>query len=132
MGLQIKQDVLKVLDKSEIDGNQLMLGGGQLDRKLYTDVNKVLVAIGGKWDRSAKAHLFDGDVSEVLEPILETGEYNRIKQDFGQFDSPAGVVDRVIELAEIELDTRVLEPSAGNGNIAVAAVRDGRKIRNIH
>lgn len=124
MGLRISQDVMAVLDRAEVAGDHLILTG-QLDRKLYTDVNKVLEAIGGKWSRGAKAHVFDGPVSEVLDPIMETGEYSRSKQDFGQFDSPVAVVDRVIALAEIAPGMDVLEPSAGVGNIVRGIIGAG-------
>lgn len=125
--MKISQDVMQVLDRAEVDGNKLVLTG-QLDRKLYQDVNKVLEAIGGKWNRGAKAHVFDMPVSDVLEPIMETGEYVRTKQDFGQFDSPEDVVARVIQLADIEPGMAVLEPSAGIGNIAYAAEAAGGKV----
>jgi protein-L-isoaspartate O-methyltransferase len=122
--MKISQDVMQVLDRAEVDGNRLVLTG-QLDRKLYTDVNKVLEAIGGKWSRGAKAHVFDMPVVDVLDPILETGEYSRTKQDFGQFDSPPAVVARVIELAQIRPGMEVLEPSAGIGNIVRGIVGAG-------
>lgn len=122
--MKIAQEVLEVLDRAEVDGKTLKLTG-QLDRKLYADVNKVLEAIGGKWSKGAKAHVFDDLVADVLDPIMETGEYSRTKQDFGQFDSPPDVVARVIELARIEPGMLVLEPSAGVGNIARAAAEAG-------
>jgi predicted RNA methylase len=124
MGIRIGQDVLEVLDGASVDGNRLVLQGA-LDRKLYTDVNKVLESIGGKWNRGAKAHLFDVPVADVLDPIMETGEYSRTKQDFGQFDSPKDVVDRVVHIANIEAGMMVLEPSAGLGNLADGAARCG-------
>ena len=128
--MKIAQEVLEVLDRAEVDGNTLKLTG-TLDRKLYQDVNKVLEAIGGKWSRGAKAHVFDDLVVDVLDPIMETGEYSRTKQDFGQFDSPEDVVARVIQLAGIEPGMAVLEPSAGIGNIAYAAEAAGGKVTAI-
>lgn len=122
--MKITEAVLTVLDAADVDGTRLVLNG-TLDRKLYADVNKVLEAIGGKWNRGAKAHVFDGPVSDVLEPIMETGEYSRTKQDFGQFDSPPEVVAEVMRLARIEPGMTVLEPSAGIGNIAKAAESAG-------
>jgi protein-L-isoaspartate O-methyltransferase len=122
--MKIAQEVLEVLDRAEVEGKTLKLTG-QLDRKLYQDVNKVLEAIGGKWSKGAKAHVFDDLVVDVLDPIMETGEYSRTKQDFGQFDSPPDVVARVIQLAGIEPGMTVLEPSAGIGNIAYAAEAAG-------
>lgn len=128
--MKISQDVLEVLDRAEVDGNKLKLTG-QLDRRLYADVNKVLDAIGGKWNKGAKAHVFDDLVVDVLDPIMETGEYSRTKQDFGQFDSPEDVVARVIQLAGIEPGMAVLEPSAGLGNIARAAASAGGRVTAI-
>lgn len=125
--MKINQDVLEVLDRAEVEGKTLKLTG-QLDRKLYQGVNKVLEAIGGKWSKGAKAHVFDELVAEVLDPIMETGEYSRTKQDFGQFDSPEEVVGRVIQLARIDAGMAVLEPSAGVGNIAAAAERCGAHV----
>lgn len=121
---QISQDVLQVLDGAIIAGSTLQLTG-QLDRKLYVETNKVLEAAGGKWSRKAKAHVFEGDAIDTIEPIILTGEYRLTKQDFGQFDSPDDVVDEVIRLAGIEAGMTVLEPSAGIGNIAKAAERAG-------
>lgn len=125
--MKIAQPVLEVLDGATVVGNHLILAG-QIDRKLYADVNKVLEAIGGKWNRFAKAHVFDMPVADVLDPIMETGEYSRTKQDFGQFDSPPAVVEKVIELAWISAGMSALEPSAGVGNIAAALCAEGANV----
>jgi predicted RNA methylase len=120
--LKISDPVLAILEQARLDGNKLYLSHlGTLDRKLYTDVNKVLEAIGGKWNRSAKAHVFDEAAEPLIETILETRVYSRVKQDLGQFDSPPEVVARVIELCEIKQGDWFLEPQAGIGNLAAAA-----------
>ncbi len=121
---QIREAVLKVLDAGQFDGPKFVLVG-QLDRKLYTDTNKVLEAAGGKWNRSAKAHVFDGEAMEVLEPIILTGAYSRTKQDFGQFDTPEDLAAEVVAMADIEPGMNVLEPSAGVGNLVDAIVSAG-------
>ena len=118
---QISQDVLKVLDAATIDGALLSLNG-TLDRKLYVDTNKVIEAAGGKWNRSKKAHVFDGLAIDAIEPIILTGEYARTKQDFGQFDTPEALAEQVVDIADVQAGMSVLEPSAGIGRIA-AAVR---------
>jgi predicted RNA methylase len=121
---QISEAVLKVLDAGQYDGSRFVLVG-QLDRKLYADTNEVLEAAGGKWNRSAKAHVFDGEAIEVLEPIILTGEYSRTKQDFGQFDTPEVLAVEVVAKAGIEPGMNVLEPNIGLGNLAYAAQRLG-------
>jgi predicted RNA methylase len=121
---QISEAVLKVLDAGQYDGSKFVLVG-QLDRKLYTDTNKVLEAAGGKWNRSAKAHVFDGAAIDALEPIILTGAYSRTKQDFGQFDTPEDLAAEVVAIAGIEPRMNVLEPSAGVGNLVDAIVSAG-------
>lgn len=116
MAIRIEDDVLAVLDAAEVEGSAVRLTG-QLDRGLYERVNKVLAAAGGRWNRKARAHLFDESPAETLEQVMQTGQIVAVKQELGQFDSPPEVVARLMELAEIEPGMRVLEPSAGVGNI---------------
>lgn len=73
---KIPENVLNVLGECRADGNLLYLPSVQLDRKTYTEVNKVLENMGGKWNRKAKAHVFaeDDDVAEMLENVLLTQE----------------------------------------------------------
>lgn len=128
--MKIEPHIMTVLEAAAVNENALTLTG-KLDRKTYEQANKVLTAIGGTWNRKAKAHLFDGPVEEVLEPILLTGEYSRTKQDFGQFDTPPELAADVIRRAGISTADRVLEPSAGLGNIACAARAAGGDVHCI-
>lgn len=116
--MKVSNDVLTVLSAAETNANALALVG-QLDRKLYEATNKVLEAAGGKWNRKAKAHLFDGDAAERIDQIILTGEIT-IPQDFGFFQTQTPVVDRLVELADVQRIHTLLEPSAGHGNIAKA------------
>jgi predicted RNA methylase len=122
--MQVTADVIDVLNQAETEGNALRLTG-QFDRATYLAVNKALEAAGGKWNRKLRAHLFSGDAADVVEPILLTGEVVSAKQAFGYFPTPGPVVRRVMDLAHIEPGMRVLEPSAGRGALALAAVRAG-------
>lgn len=116
--MKITNDVLAVLSAATTNANALTLTG-QLDRSLYARTNKVLEAAGGKWNRKAKAHVFPADAAERVDQIILTGEIT-IPQDFGYFPTPAPVVTRLIELANVGGNSRLLEPSAGRGNIASA------------
>lgn len=118
--MKIENDVLAVLSRADVGGNAVTLIG-QLDRKLYERTNKVLEAAGGKWNRSAKAHLFDGDASARIEQIILTGDIVIPKDEFEFFPTPPAVVELLLERAEIGDGMMVLEPSAGRGAIAVAA-----------
>jgi predicted RNA methylase len=125
--MKIDNEVLNVLSNAETDGTLLRLIG-QLDRNLYTRTNKVIEAAGGKWDRKAKGHVFEIDASDAMDQIILTGEISSVKtkaQQFGFFPTPANVAARVIELAQIELGMRVLEPSAGKGALAYPAAEAG-------
>ena len=112
----IPEQVLTVLSTVEIEGNNVRITA-QLDRKLYLAVNKVLDRIGGKWDRRAKAHVFDVDPTERLEVVINSGVLDP-KVKTGYFPTPAVIVDRMIELADVDATHLILEPSAGQGHIS--------------
>lgn len=118
--MRVDNEVLNVLSASQCEGNNLILTG-QLERNLYTRTNKVLEAAGGKWNRKAKAHVFDIDAAERFEQIILTGDVVVPKDDFEFFPTPPDVVRHVIHLADIRDGMTVLEPSAGQGAIAKAA-----------
>jgi len=124
--MRVSNDVLAVLTEAEVEGNALKLVGN-LDRGLYERTNKVLEAAGGKWNRKAKAHLFDGPADEAIDQIVLSGEVT-IPQDFGFFPTPADIVERVLDLADIKPGMQVLEPSAGHGAIAAAAAERGAHV----
>lgn len=126
--IKIAESVLAVLSAATFDGPRLMLPG-QLDRADYVAVNKVLEANGGKWNRAAKAHVFPGEsAEEAVEQAIATGEFRRVKQDLGQFDTPASLADRVVEMAQIKPIMSVFEPSCGIGNLIAAIVEKGANV----
>lgn len=115
--MKIAKEIIDLLAKCEVEGKTLKITE-QLDRKTYGQLNKVLTAIGGKWNAKQKVHLFQEDVSEMIENIINTGEYSCIKKDFQFFPTPIELAKKIIKLAEITPDDICLEPSAGMGNIA--------------
>lgn len=117
--MRVSPDVIAVLDNCTTDGPALTLPG-QLDRKDYVAVNKVIEEAGGKWNRKARAHLFDGDAGEVIDQVILAGEVTAAHKVLGYFSTPPAVVDRLVELAELDPDMLVLEPSAGTGAIVEA------------
>lgn len=127
MTIAVAPEVLSVLDAAEIDGKTLKLRG-ELDRKLYVAVAKVIEYAGGKWMRAAQAHVFDADAADAIEPILLTGTVERVKQDFGQFDTPADVAAHVISTAAVRPGSRWLEPSAGVGNLVLPLQKAGARV----
>lgn len=119
----LTDEVKDVLRRSTVSGNSLTLPG-QLDRKLYETVNKVIVFAGGKWNKSAKAHVFPGDPMTKLGMTLDTGVAVDEKKQRQAYYTPKELADYVAELACIDGNI-VLEPSAGDGALADACMRNG-------
>lgn len=115
--MNVKTEVLDVLSNAVVNENTLKLIG-QIERKLYEDTNKVLVAAGGKWNRKVQAHIFEADAAAIMDHIILTGKVTDKRQELGYFPTPKKVVVQLLELAEIEPGMLVLEPSAGQGAIA--------------
>ena len=115
--MKIDKSVVEVLKTSEIDGSLLRLPG-QLERKLYERVSKVLKAIGGKWSSAKKAFVFKEDVGDLVTSIADSGEFVPARQTFQFFPTPEALAREIVEIAGIRDGERTLEPSAGQGNIA--------------
>lgn len=116
--MKIKNDILNILDNCKVEGNVLYLPEQQLDRKTYTDVNKCLQSIGGKWNKKVKGHVFETDPVELVGNLIITAEVTDIKKEFQYFPTPKNIAIQMIKLAEIKSGDMLLEPSAGQGAIA--------------
>lgn len=126
--MKIKDEVLEILNQCEIKENLLFLPNMHLDRKIYVEVNKVLESIGGKWNRKEKGHVFNKDVSSLLEDVILTGEYTDAKKEYNFFPTPREIVERLVSLAEIQPGDLLLEPSAGQGAIADLFPKENKKV----
>ena len=116
--MEINETVRDILAECTIEGNILKLPDRQLDRKIYTDVNKVLEHLGGKWNRKLKGHLFDSSPEAAIEEVILSGEYTNLKKEFQFFETPTELASRLCDMAEITSDCIVIEPSVGKGRIA--------------
>lgn len=126
--MKVETDVLAVLSRAETDGNTLRLVG-QLDRALYTRTDKVLQAAGGRWDRRAKAHVFEGEAAARIEQVLLTGDIAVPRDEFEYFPTPPEIAALVVERACLdEPGLLVLEPSAGRGALALPCVAAGATV----
>lgn len=94
---------------------------GLMDRQYYLEANTVLGSIGGRWKQGLKAHFFESDPTSAIQTIVEAGGYMDPK-DLGFFPTPKDLVAEMVKVAGLKPGMRVLEPSAGNGSIAKAAV----------
>jgi len=125
--MQVTNDVLEVLSAARVEGPQLFLVG-QLDRKLYEKTNKVLEASGGKWNKKAKAHVFDADAEERIDQIILSGSVFVPKDEFNFFPTPRALAVDLVRLADIKPGMRVLEPSAGKGALAYLCADAGATV----
>ena len=116
--MKIENNIINILSDSSVEGNILILPEITLDRQTYVKVNKVLESIGGKWNRYKKGHVFDNSPKDILEEILQTGEYTDTKKEYQFFETPEELAKQMVELAGIKEGETVLEPSAGQGAIA--------------
>ena len=126
--MRISPETLQVLDNCRVDG-QIVFINGQLDRPVYEAVNKVLEAIGGKWNRKAKGHVFEDNPAERLDMAILTGDVVDRKKEFQFFETPNELADELVAAAQLEDGELICEPSAGRGRIVRAihrAVRDAR------
>jgi hypothetical protein len=98
--VKLTPEVTDVLTRSTFGPNSVQLPE-QLDRKAYEAVNKGIVLAGGKWNKSAKAHIFKEDPKEALGIALETGEIIDQKKLRQAYYTPEVVADEVAMLANV-------------------------------
>lgn len=108
-----------------VSGTTILLPEGQLDRTVYTQVNKALQGIGGKWNRKAQGFVFSQDPTDLLIEI-QGGKKINLKKDFQFFATSPQEADRLVELAgvkDLPAYAEICEPSAGDGAIVEAINR---------
>lgn len=116
--MKIKEDVLNVLKNAIFTEPSTVLLQGALDRKLYTDTNKVLDGIGLKWNKKLKCHISTEDITEKWYNMIDTGEWLDIKKELQYFPTPTNIVKDMCNLVYWKEGMKVLEPSCGSGQIA--------------
>lgn len=126
MTMKIKTEVLAVLSALTYDGPRVRIEQ-KLDRKLYQDVNKVLLAVGGQWTRKAQAHVFPSDAQALLDAVILTGEVTTHK-DIGFFPTSMPLARHLVSMAQVKAGDVVLEPSAGSGRIVNALLEAGADV----
>lgn len=127
---QLSSFALAALSRAEVDGLTVRITE-QLDRKLYVEVDKALQALGGKWNRKQKAHVFSGipyTPQKLIEDLLAAEGYVDKKKELQQFFTPAAIADLLVKLADVRPGHRVLEPSAGRGALLEAVARVTKKL----
>ena len=112
-------EVVEILKISKIEGNVLYLPDITLERQQYESVNKVLVAMGAKWNKKSKGHVFDYDIKKEIENVVKTKQVTDWKKSTDFFFTPDLVVAEMIGQVNMYSNSvfKLLEPSAGQGHI---------------
>lgn len=116
---QTTSEVIEILKCGTLEGKVYKLPDITLERKQYEDVNAVLVALGAKWKKKAKGHVFDYDIKYELQKVIETGMVTDWKKSTDFFHTPDAVVSEMLGLVTQYCQDKftILEPSAGQGHI---------------
>lgn len=113
----VEDAVVAILARCEVTDGLVVLPE-QLDRSHYDAVNKILTALGGKWNRRRGGHVFPAaqPIGDELAAIIDGKVLERMLT--GYFPTPRALAAELIALADIRAEHLVLEPSAGRGAIA--------------
>ncbi len=124
-----------LLAEVRVEDNRAIFGGAVIPD--WKALKSVLEALGGRWVKGGKARpggfVFadDVDAEAMVSTARATGEIlDPRKADF--FPTPAPLADRVAARAGIAPGLSVLEPSAGRGALALAAIRAGASLLDVH
>lgn len=124
--VSVDEALLHHLSAARIEGTCVRLVE-QLDRKLYLALDKLLQALGGKWSRKDKAHVFDTDAAELIDTFLLTRliPENRVvdpQKTFGFFQTPPALARQLVRLIDLKPDMHIMEPNAGGGRLIDAVL----------
>lgn len=109
----------KIVEPLTHNRNNLWLKGTIQDTYLRKECEKILEQIGGVKRSNGKTYWFEFDYypEYVLKEIIVSGCIPDYKS-YQFYPTPQELAQRCVDLAEIDNDHLVLEPSAGVGNIA--------------
>lgn len=124
----ITTEVREILSQSIITAKLVQLPSGKLPKPLYAAVNKAIENVGGKWNKTAQAHLFTTDARPKMEALIASGISTNEKQLKQQFYTPEDIAFDMCRIAQIRAGHQVLEPSAGLGMIALCARDRGGEV----
>lgn len=123
--MRIGDTIIEILAAGQCEGNNYKLPPGTLDRRVYVEVNRALECAGGKWSRNERAHVFPDDAGCRIDAMVLTGEVVDAKRELGFFRTGPEIVAEMVRQCEPVMGLRMLEPSAGDGAIALAFANRG-------
>lgn len=126
--IKVSEEVLEVLRKSGVNPNGVILPPA-LDRDLYNRIAKPLGALGISWSRKDGCHIFAEGAYEKLQVILGGGSVIDTTKSLQQYFTPPEVAKfaatQLTDSGDTLSGAEVLEPSAGHGALALAALELG-------
>src|SRR6266403_5663301 len=96
----IPNEVLDVMKQSRCEENRLYLPH-QLPRDLYVNTDKVIKLIGGKWNRSVGAHVFESDCAERVDEAVIAGEVTDFTKWYQFYETPPDLAHRMVAMAHV-------------------------------
>lgn len=122
--IQISDTARGILRRSTVTADRLRLPDEILARDDYEAVNKALTKLGGKWNRSAKAHLFTADPREAIRALVDGEKVVDEKKELQAFFTPTETARHLVQVAAglfkngvIPRGASILEPSVGSGSL---------------
>lgn len=92
--------------------------------RLWAKVKKAFEAMGGHWDKKARAILFPNDPRSQIEGLVQTGTLQVARDGF--FRTPEPVLDKVFSLLNAEkMAGNWIEPECGDGAAVGYILRRG-------
>lgn len=115
----VDDETISVLKRGKIENNVYYLPNEKLERELYEKVNKVLIALGAKWSRKMKGHIFEYDISNALENVYKDKRVIDWKKETDFYYTPPEIVEEMLSLIPLWYSGKFsfLEPSCGQGHI---------------
>ncbi|MEU7905281.1 class I SAM-dependent methyltransferase [Actinoplanes sp. NPDC049118] len=106
----------------------------RLDPDLWNAVAKVLTTLGGSYQARHSAFTFGYDCRPAVRQVIKTGEYRSPAQAEGYVPTPEVLAEELTtepfsDLARMPAGSRVLEPSAGDGQLVRAILEANDEIQ---
>lgn len=117
--------MLAFLRSCTLDGLTLHVPNERIAPKVYAEAKKALLIFGGKWNTGKQCFTFKKDPAVHIATLIGTGKVVNEKKNRQAYYTPPDIVEMLMEYACITSVHDVLEPSAGDGAIALACVAEG-------
>ena len=110
----MQDDLIESINKMIVNGNRLELPTDEIFKN-YKHVKKALIDAGGVYKRSGFNF---SEAAQLIKDRLVGGELVNDKKKFQFFSTPPELAQHLVDLADINENDVVLEPSAGQGAIS--------------